>query len=183
MARVKVCRLCETHNGPDELFCTNCGTSLADVRAMDTAEIERLKAEAEAQASGSEAGVDSTDAPSAPAPAPPQPAVGGHTVREQTAPTCALLCPWGRTPVAGQLAIGREAAFSPISQHLEAYTTVSRQHAVVGLVQGEWTVRDLGSTNGTYVNGVQLAGGETRAIGNGDHVGFSRGLQIQVEIG
>ena len=178
MARVKVCRLCETHNGPDELFCTNCGTSLADVRAMDTAEIERLKAEAEAEASGG----DSTVAPAEPEPAPAPPAVGGHTVREQAAPTCALLFPWGRTPVAGQLAIGREAGFSPISQHLDAYTTVSRQHAVVGLVQGNWTVRDLGSTNGTYVNGAQLAGGETRNIGNGDQVGFSRGLQVQVEI-
>ena len=174
MARVKVCPLCATHNGPDELFCIDCGTSLADVRAMDAAELERLKAEAGT-------GSGSIDPPAEPVGAPP--AVGCHTVREPAAPTCALLFPWGRTPVAGQLGIGREVGFSPISQQLDAYPTVSRQHAMVGIVQGQWAVRDLGSTNGTYVNGAQLAGGETRPIRNGDRVGFSRGLQVQVEIG
>ena len=57
------------------------------------------------------------------------------------------------------------------------------KHAVVGLIQGQWTVRDLRSTNGTYVNGARLAAGETRSIGNGDRVGFSQGLQVEVEIG
>ena len=49
MARVKVCRLCGHHNGPDELFCAaaDCGTSLADVSAVDSSEIERMAAEAE----------------------------------------------------------------------------------------------------------------------------------------
>ena len=177
MARVKVCQLCDTHNGPDELFCVDCGTSLADVRAMDTAEIQRSKAEVETD-SGDDA--SESTAPTGPAPAP---AAGGQTVRDQPAPTCALLFPWGRTPVAGQLGIGREVGFSPISQQLDAYPTVSRQHAVVSIVEGQWAVRDLDSTNGTYVNGAQLAGGETRTIGNGDRVGFSRGLQVHVEIG
>ena len=185
MARVKVCPLCEAHNGPDELFCADCGGSLADVRVMDTVELDRLKAEAEAETCGAEDATDSTAAPTEPVPpvSVPAQAVGGQTVRDQSAPRCALLFPWGRTPVAEQLGIGREAGFSAISQQLDAYPTVSRQHAVISVVQGQWTVRDLGSTNGTYVNGAQLANGETRTIANGDRVGFSRGLQVQVEIG
>ena len=45
MARVKACRLCGRRNAPDELFCEACGTSLADVPAMDERAIERLAAE------------------------------------------------------------------------------------------------------------------------------------------
>ena len=175
MARVKVCRLCGEHNGPDELFCGGCGTSLADVAAMDESEIARLAAAAAAEEELA------GDAPDAEPQATPE--AIGHTTREQQAAHCALVFPWGRMPVAGQLGIGREAGFSPISQQLDAYPTVSRQHAVVALAQGRWTVRDLRSTNGTYVNGARLAAGETRAIGNGDQVGFSRGLQVEVEIG
>ncbi len=95
---------------------------------------------------------------------------------------CALVFPWGRVPVAGELVVGRGAESSPISGHLDAFPTVSRRHAVVGAAQGRWTVRDLGSTNGTFVNNARLAEGETRAIQNGDRVGFSQSLQVQVEI-
>ena len=181
MARVKVCRLCGQHNEPDELFCVaaDCGASLADVSAVDTSELERLAAEDNAADGGG--GVDGGVGGQ-----PNQVAnAGGHTMREgrvaQVAP-CALVFPWGRVPIAGQLGVGREAGFSPISGQLDAFPTVSRRHAVVGAAQGQWTVRDLGSTNGTYVNGTRLAEGETRAIQNGDQVSFSQGLQVRVEI-
>ena len=115
-------------------------------------------------------------------PDPPSGA-GGRTVRDgQPLAACALVFPWGRVPVAGQLGIGREAGLSEISGRLDAFPTVSRRHAVVSAAQGQWTVRDLGSTNGTYVNGARLAEGETRAIHDGDRVGFSEGLQVQVDI-
>lgn len=171
MARVKVCRLCDKRNGPDELFC-DCGTSLADVRAVDTAEIERLAAE-EAAGGPPEPSSD---------PAPQAAAASAHTARDRQVAPCALLFPWGRVPVAGQLGIGRESGFSSISRQLDAYPTVSRQHALVAIAEGRWTVRDMRSTNGTYVNGARLAEGETRPIANGDRVGFSRGLQVEVRI-
>ena len=205
MARVKLCRLCGYHNGPGELFCASpdCGTSLADVSAVDSSEIERMAAEA-AEAAAADGGGDEGGAAASGAvqtggvegPRPgvggaetggvegPQPGVGtaGQTVRDVQAAPCALVFPWGRVPVAGQMGVGREAGFSPVSGQLDAYPTVSRQHAVISAPQGQWTVRDLGSTNGTYVNGARLAQGETRPIQNGDQVGFSRGLQVGVEI-
>ncbi len=181
MARVKVCRLCGQHNEPDELFCVaaGCGASLADVSAVDTSELERREAEDNAADGGGgvDGGVGGQQNQVANA--------GGHTMREgqgaQAAP-CALVFPWGQVPIAGQLGVGRDAGFSPISGQLDAFPTVSRRHAVVGAAQGQWTVRDLGSTNGTYVNGTRLAEGETRAIQNGDQVSFSQGLQVRVEI-
>ena len=193
MARVKVCRLCGKHNEPDELFCIDdaCGTSLADVSAVDTSELERLAAEAEAaeaeaaDGGGGDGGVVDGGVVDGGVGVQQNQAVGGQTTREgqmAQAPPCALVFPWGQVPVAGQLGVGREAGFSPISGQLDTYPTVSRQHAIVGVAQGQWTVRDLGSTNGTYVNGTRLAEGETRAIQNGDQVGFSQGLQVRVEI-
>ena len=174
MARVKICRLCDQENGPDELFCTaaDCGVSLADVSVVDSREIERRATEDVAVEDAGSRGDDG----------------GGERDRAagaqaSDAAACALVFPWGRVAVAGQLDIGRESGFSPISDRLDAFSTVSRRHAVVGVAQGRWTVRDLGSTNGTYVNGVRLAEGETRAIGSGDRVGFSRRLQADVEIG
>lgn len=101
---------------------------------------------------------------------------------EAQAGLCALVFPWGEVPVTGTFGIGREAGFSSISQELDAYPGVSRQHAVVAVAEGRWTVRDHGSTNGTYVNGARLADGETRPIANGNRVGFSRGLQVEVRV-
>ena len=180
MARVKVCRLCGEHNGPDELFCvaTDCGTSLADVSVVDSSWIESQAADNATDERGDiEPRVQGQQNQAPPA--------DGRTVRDididQAAP-CALVFPWGRVPVAGTLGVGREAGFSPISEHLNAFSTVSRRHAIVGTAQAQWVVRDLGSTNGTYLNGVRLAGGETRAIGNGDRVSFSKSLEVEVEI-
>lgn len=183
MARVKVCRLCGGRNGPDELFCTaaDCGASLADVGVVDGSEI----------GSGAAADSPAHDSPAPGGAAPgggedrrnPPSSAGGRTVRDGPPPAaCALVFPWGRVPVAGQLGIGREAGFSEISGRLDAFPTVSRRHAVVSAGQGQWTVRDLGSTNGTWVNSARLAEGETRAIHDGDRVGFSQGLQVQVDI-
>jgi serine/threonine-protein kinase len=45
---------------------------------------------------------------------------------------------------------------------------VSRQHSRLIRRDDEWSVEDLGSTNGTFVNGVKVAPHELKAIKNGD---------------
>jgi hypothetical protein len=49
-------------------------------------------------------------------------------------------------------------------------TSVSRRHALLRHVDGSWWLRDLGSTNGTYVNGSLVV--EDVEVGPGDVVGF-----------
>ena len=53
------------------------------------------------------------------------------------------------TAAAGRLLLGR----SPSCQLVFADDTVSRRHAELHLVDGRWMLRDLGSSNGTWVNG------------------------------
>ena len=53
------------------------------------------------------------------------------------------------TAVGGRLLLGR----APTCQLVFADDTVSRRHAELRLVEGRWMLRDLGSSNGTWVNG------------------------------
>jgi FHA domain/Domain of unknown function (DUF1707) len=48
--------------------------------------------------------------------------------------------------------------------------TVSRAHAALSYADGSWSLRDLGSTNGTFVNGRRISG-ETE-VKPGDEVAF-----------
>jgi pSer/pThr/pTyr-binding forkhead associated (FHA) protein len=61
--------------------------------------------------------------------------------------------------------IGR-SAFCRISLPHDAL--VSRRHAVIEFSQGEYCIKDLDSTNGTYVNNRPLQKGERRILRAGD---------------
>ncbi|MCB5165590.1 FHA domain-containing protein [Streptomyces bambusae] len=52
------------------------------------------------------------------------------------------------------------------------HDTVSRAHAELSLQGGQWVLRDLGSTNGTTVNGRRVTG--TAVVRDGDQVSFGR---------
>lgn len=70
-------------------------------------------------------------------------------------------------PVAGKLSIGRGKGVSVALVD----PSVSRRHAVVEIVEGVPIVRDLGSTNGTFVNGERvqtcsLQPGDVLRLGN-----------------
>lgn len=63
-----------------------------------------------------------------------------------------------------QVDAGRDAANAiPLVQD----TTVSRKHATLRHEGGSWTLTDLGSSNGTFVNGVRIA---TQTLRPGDEV-------------
>lgn len=68
----------------------------------------------------------------------------------------------GRTVVVGRAATSDVPIYDP---------TVSRRHAQVSLKNGTVTVRDLGSSNGTFVNGTQIT---ESAVQDGDIVTFGK---------
>lgn len=80
-----------------------------------------------------------------------------------------------RTPRTGERitlrvtnAIGRDAG-NDIPLPDEA---ASARHAVLELRDGEWWIEDLGSTNGTLVNGVRIA--KPERVRAGDQLGIGR---------
>ena len=54
---------------------------------------------------------------------------------------------------------------------------VSRRHAHIELVEGEYRIRDLGSTNGTFVNGKSVGADHVR-LNHGDRIELAEGEVI-----
>ncbi|MBT3149986.1 FHA domain-containing protein [Streptomyces sp. CHD11] len=97
-------------------------------------------------------------------------AVSGFTVRLRRAWQAEklpkLLLP---QPAAGHpLRIGRD----PASGLRISHETVSRVHAELRHQGGLWVLRDLGSTNGTTVNGRRVVG--AAVVREGDQIGFGQ---------
>mgnify|MGYP003333666720 FL=1 len=93
-----------------------------------------------------------------------------------TATTAIVVLPDGRRISLGSepLVIGRLAENAIVFED----PNVSRKHAEIVASGGGWVVRDLGSTNGTKVNGTTIAG--ERALRDGDIVSFG-GNSIRYE--
>jgi len=51
---------------------------------------------------------------------------------------------------------------------------VSAEHAVLMHIDGDWTLRDRGSTNGTYVNGLRVVDEMVVRAGDELALGYSR---------
>ncbi|MET8471350.1 DUF1707 and FHA domain-containing protein [Streptomyces sp. NPDC006422] len=97
-------------------------------------------------------------------------AVSGFTVKLRTAWTTERLprlqLPSLTSPY--PLRIGRDPANGLRLSH----DTVSRVHAELSSQGGRWVLRDLGSTNGTAVNGRRVIG--VAVVRDGDQVSFGR---------
>jgi pSer/pThr/pTyr-binding forkhead associated (FHA) protein len=109
-----------------------------------------------------------------------------HPVAETwraAAPTAVLVFPWGDLEVTHTIVVGRDPKTSPLGERLEreGYGWVSGKHAELFTEDGRLHVRDMGSTNGTYVNGKRI---ENRPVPlfDGDRVGFSRRLVATVRL-
>jgi len=71
----------------------------------------------------------------------------------------------------GEVIIGRDAGSAvPLSDD----STVSRRHASVRAEAGAYTLTDLGSSNGVYVNGVRIAGSQPLRPGDEVQIGSTR---------
>jgi pSer/pThr/pTyr-binding forkhead associated (FHA) protein len=77
------------------------------------------------------------------------------------------------------IVIGREGGNLDIPIHGDPY--ISRRHAEIVWMGSAWGIRDLGSTNGTRVNGVPLEGSEVKLLGPDDviELGFFSQLTVR----
>jgi ABC-2 type transport system ATP-binding protein len=81
--------------------------------------------------------------------------------------------PGRELPIGGTVLIGRDASADLVI----ADTEVSSRHASVAPAEGGIAVEDLGSTNGTYVNGVRVTG--SQKLNPGDRIQFG-GTVVEV---
>jgi hypothetical protein len=77
------------------------------------------------------------------------------------------------------IVIGREGGSLDIPIHGDPY--ISRRHAEIVWMGSAWGIRDLGSTNGTRVNGVPLEGSEVKLLQPDDviELGFFSMLTVR----
>ncbi len=109
---------------------------------------------------------------------PPQGRTHPQATRRDTG--LALRFPFGDIPIGRELNIGREPTYSKIAEQLASWDNVSREHAVITVQDGCCTIRDLGSSNGTWVNEVKLGYDEPVPLAAGDRVRFAARLVAEV---
>ncbi len=74
------------------------------------------------------------------------------------------------TTLLGRRASSEKAAALDLSKYYARVLGVSREHAAIRYTESGWTVEDLGSTNGTYVNDTELAAHQPYSLRSGDTV-------------
>jgi hypothetical protein len=177
---VKRCPACGTQSPPAALRC-RCGTLLAHVDLTPPAQQDPAPA------------VDAA-APEAP------PRVCSHVDCAQPNAADATRCvycdrpfgeapirlisariewPWGDcTAVATETLIGRAPPADPaLVDRLERdFDNVSRRHAILRFSDGAVTLEDLGSSNGTFVNGVKLPPNQPIRLHDGARIRFAADL-------
>ncbi len=165
------CPNCHNKELPGALFCRECGAQLVGIAGMSTQTIpgiptDRLVAEAQ-------------KLPSSPTPAAPT----GVAVSLHIFDTGEILPLEGRT----EFTLGRSAEGQPILPDIDlapyhAYENgVSRLHASLSLSQGQVSVTDLGSANGTRLNNQKIPPHKPYQLKHGDTVALGK-LRIQLLI-
>jgi hypothetical protein len=75
--------------------------------------------------------------------------------------------------------VGREGKGS---EYLSAFRTVSRKHAKFHLEGNSWLVEDIGSLNGTYINGKKIEPLVKHKIEDGQEISLSKSLKLSIKI-
>ena len=89
-------------------------------------------------------------------------------------------------PTKDEVVIGREDPISEVFPDVDLTglggmeNGVSRKHAIIHHAGGDYTVEDLGSTNGTYVNRKKVPPHAPQAIKPGDELRFGK-LSLMVK--
>ena len=163
-----ICPNCQNQEINGAIYCSKCGAQLVDAHftthKIHTAEARKI--------------IERTDQLKPVPPAPLQSWISLHIIESgQILPLA------DRT----EFTLGRSADGQPIVPDVDltpynAYANgVSRLHAAIKLVKNQIVVVDLGSSNGTYLNGVRLSSYIETPISHGDLIYLGK-LKIQVLI-
>jgi len=160
-----MCPTCQHQEVEGALFCSECGAQLHNMGSLATHNIQTSEMRDEA-----------FDAP------PPK----RRVIADSEAMTLQILDGGQLLPLAdrNEFTMGRVSDGQTIMPDIDltpyqAYECgVSRLHAVLKRFQGKVTIMDLGSSNGTYVDGVRLQPENEQPLSHGSIVSLGK-LKIQ----
>lgn len=186
MALVKTCPTCGFGNQPTSPFCSKCGVSLVAV-----APGESIAAPGENPQQSYDERIACPDCGAEIDPSSERCVYCDCALpsRGKASNACAieLVWPWGHELLTQPMRIGRdspapEALIAAINAH--GYDNISRSHAdlIPGTPEGGATVMDLGSTNGTFVDGVKILANKPASLKNGAIVRFAANLSVTILI-
>lgn len=102
----------------------------------------------------------------------------------ETAAVLTLLGPWGSHPVnAAGVELGREVGPPALRAVLSTFPNVSRRHATLFEQPEGWAITDVGSVNGTTVNGLRCSPGVPAPVADGSVVGLGATLVFAIRHG
>src|ERR1700690_2313703 len=163
-----VCTNCKHINMDGAMFCSECGAQIIGSDILTTQNMSMDSIEESAK-----------QASSSPKPAP--------AVTLNAWITLHLMDTGQMLPLSdrSEFTLGRISEGQPIMPDLDlspyqAYSSgVSRLHAVIKQVGDRVMIMDLGSANGTYINGKRLNSNAEQALNNGDIIALGK-LKMQV---
>lgn len=123
--------------------------------------------------------------PAAPTGEPSAPMTQAHPGFPGLTPAPSLVAPDGTTIELREgvpVVLGRNPQHSPWARLAEGNLMVSGRHAEVVLHGAMLHVRDLGSTNGTWVRGIRIDGAASVPLAEGTVIGLSRHLELEVRM-
>lgn len=77
-----------------------------------------------------------------------------------------------RVPLAGKLVIGRDSSCGVVIDNM----LVSKKHALIQKIKDDYFVKDLESTNGTFVNGARVPEGKYVKLAPGDKIKIGKSV-------
>ena len=183
----RVCPTCNEINELSAFYCTKCGVPIGSFEPTESEPADQPQANGTVQQSAV------NEVPSDPS------TVQCPSCRQsQTASELCAKCgvplpravvwivtwPWNEdTQITSALAIGRDSSPDWLKRRFEQLNldVLSREHARIDIQGEQITVTDLGSTNGTFVNGTRLQARNATTLRSGDVLRFSSsGPQITV---
>ena len=151
--KYKICKNCGTKNSIDDMFCIDCmGTEFEEVDEDKSDNSTEVRSE-----------ITPTYA---------------KTIID-TKPILKLVHQNFTLTIENDLTVGREAFGS---QYLNEYDTVSRNHLNIFYKNDSWHIKDLNSTNGTYLNYNKIIANQEYKINNNDSIKLSSKLEFKVKI-
>lgn len=169
---MQICNNCYAKQMDGTIFCAECGASLLAPRRQETT---------------ASLGLGDQDPGSVTLIPAPEPVAFSQ---ENPSLTVVILNSGRRLtlPVADDLLIGRRDEPRGIFPDIDLSSDggydagVSRRHALLAFKNGSYQVEDLGSSNGTFVNGRRLTPQSTMTLQNGDELKCGT-LVMRIELG